>query len=87
MLVLSGDLPLLSAVTIRGLLDAHAASAAAATLLTIELDDPGSYGRVVRNDAGEVERVVEAKPLATPTPASSRSARSTPAPTPSTPNR
>jgi bifunctional UDP-N-acetylglucosamine pyrophosphorylase / glucosamine-1-phosphate N-acetyltransferase len=60
-LVLSGDHPLLSAETIRGLLEAHAASAAAATLLTIELDDPGSYGRVVRNAAGEVERVVEAK--------------------------
>jgi bifunctional UDP-N-acetylglucosamine pyrophosphorylase/glucosamine-1-phosphate N-acetyltransferase len=30
-------------------------------MLTIELDDPGSYGRVVRNAAGEVERVVEAK--------------------------
>ena len=30
-------------------------------MLTIELDDPGSYGRVVRDDGGEVERVVEAK--------------------------
>ncbi len=60
-LVLSGDVPLLSAEVIGGLLDAHAASGAAATMLTIELDDPGSYGRVVRGPAGEVERVVEAK--------------------------
>jgi bifunctional UDP-N-acetylglucosamine pyrophosphorylase/glucosamine-1-phosphate N-acetyltransferase len=60
-LVLSGDVPLLSAATIGGLLEAHAASPAAATMLTIELDDPGSYGRVVRADSGEVERVVEAK--------------------------
>ena len=30
-------------------------------MLTIELDDPGSYGRVVRAASGEVERVVEAK--------------------------
>jgi bifunctional UDP-N-acetylglucosamine pyrophosphorylase/glucosamine-1-phosphate N-acetyltransferase len=60
-LVLSGDHPLLSAATVRGLLEAHAASAAAATMLTIELDDPGSYGRVVRTSSGEVERVVEAK--------------------------
>ena len=60
-LVLSGDVPLISAATIAGLLEAHAASAAAATMLTIELDDPGSYGRVVRADSGEVERVVEAK--------------------------
>ena len=43
------------------MLDAHASAGAAATLLTIELDDPGSYGRVVRGDGGEVERVVEAK--------------------------
>ena len=60
-LVLSGDVPLISAETIAGLLEAHAASGAAATMLTIELDDPGSYGRVVRTASGEVERVVEAK--------------------------
>jgi len=60
-LVLSGDVPLLSAATIAGLLEAHAASPAAATMLTIELDDPASYGRVVRTGSGDVERVVEAK--------------------------
>ena len=60
-LVLSGDVPLISTETIRQLLEAHLASEAAATMLTIELDDPGSYGRVVRADSGEVERVVEAK--------------------------
>jgi len=60
-LVLSGDVPLISAETIAGLLAAHAASPVAATMLTIELDDPGSYGRVVRAPSGEVERVVEAK--------------------------
>ncbi len=60
-LVLSGDVPLLSSATIAGLLEAHAASPAAATMLTIELDDPAAYGRVVRTDSGEVERVVEAK--------------------------
>jgi bifunctional UDP-N-acetylglucosamine pyrophosphorylase / glucosamine-1-phosphate N-acetyltransferase len=60
-LVLSGDHPLLSAETISSLLEAHAASDAAATMLTIELDDPGSYGRVVHAPSGEVERVVEAK--------------------------
>jgi bifunctional UDP-N-acetylglucosamine pyrophosphorylase/glucosamine-1-phosphate N-acetyltransferase len=60
-LVLSGDVPLISTETIAALLEAHEISPAAATMLTIELDDPGSYGRVVRNDSGEVERVVEAK--------------------------
>ena len=79
-LVLSGDHPLITAENIAGLLEAHAASGAAATMLTIELDDPGSYGRVVRNEAGDVERVVEAKAAGDATPSSWRSARSTPAP-------
>ncbi|HET7119619.1 MAG TPA: bifunctional UDP-N-acetylglucosamine diphosphorylase/glucosamine-1-phosphate N-acetyltransferase GlmU [Solirubrobacterales bacterium] len=60
-LVLSGDVPLISAATIADLLQAHASSAAAATMLTIELDEPGAYGRVVRDADGWVERVVEAK--------------------------
>src|SRR6185295_14626997 len=60
-LVLSGDVPLISAADIAALLGAHASSGAAATMLTIELDDPGSYGRVVRDEAGEVQRIVEAK--------------------------
>ena len=60
-LVLSGDVPLISAETIAGLLASHESSGAAATMLTIELDDPGSYGRVVRDAEGGVERVVEAK--------------------------
>ncbi|MEX2448259.1 MAG: bifunctional UDP-N-acetylglucosamine diphosphorylase/glucosamine-1-phosphate N-acetyltransferase GlmU, partial [Solirubrobacterales bacterium] len=51
----------ISAEDIAALLEAHTASGAAATMLTIELDQPGSYGRVVRADNGEVERVVEAK--------------------------
>jgi bifunctional UDP-N-acetylglucosamine pyrophosphorylase / glucosamine-1-phosphate N-acetyltransferase len=60
-LVLSGDVPLISPATIGALLEAHTASDAAATMLTIELDDPGAYGRVVRAASGEVEGVVEAK--------------------------
>ena len=60
-LVLSGDHPLITAENITGLLDAHVKAGAAATLLTIELDDPGSYGRVVRTPSGEVERIVETK--------------------------
>ena len=61
-LVLSGDVPLISAATIASLLEAHEASPTAATMLTIELDEPAAYGRVVRSGSGEeVERVVEAK--------------------------
>jgi bifunctional UDP-N-acetylglucosamine pyrophosphorylase/glucosamine-1-phosphate N-acetyltransferase len=60
-LVLSGDVPLISTATIAALLESHEAADAAATMLTIELDDPGAYGRVVRTVDGEVEKVVEAK--------------------------
>jgi bifunctional UDP-N-acetylglucosamine pyrophosphorylase/glucosamine-1-phosphate N-acetyltransferase len=60
-LVLSGDVPLIAEETIADLLEAHGSSQAAATMLTIELDDPAAYGRVVRDDDGWVERVVEAK--------------------------
>jgi bifunctional UDP-N-acetylglucosamine pyrophosphorylase/glucosamine-1-phosphate N-acetyltransferase len=60
-LVLSGDVPLIGTDTIAALLAAHSSSGAAATMLTIELDEPGSYGRVVRDAEGGVERVVEAK--------------------------
>jgi bifunctional UDP-N-acetylglucosamine pyrophosphorylase / glucosamine-1-phosphate N-acetyltransferase len=59
--VLSGDVPLVSAEAIERLVGAHGASAAAATMVTTELDDPSGYGRVVRDGDGHVERVVETK--------------------------
>jgi bifunctional UDP-N-acetylglucosamine pyrophosphorylase/glucosamine-1-phosphate N-acetyltransferase len=60
-LVLSGDHPLISAEIVSDFLAAHTSSGAAATMITIELEDPGSYGRVVRGADGGIERVVEAK--------------------------
>ena len=59
--VLPGDHPLVSGEQITELLDAHRAAEAAATVMTVELADPSSYGRVVRDQAGEVERIVETK--------------------------
>jgi bifunctional UDP-N-acetylglucosamine pyrophosphorylase / glucosamine-1-phosphate N-acetyltransferase len=59
--VLSGDVPLVSAEAIRELTEAHARSGAAATMVTTVLDDPAGYGRVVRSSGGAVERVVETK--------------------------
>ncbi len=59
--VLPGDAPLITAQAIRELVDAHAASGAAATMATMELDDPSGYGRVVRGEDGEVLGVVETK--------------------------
>ena len=59
--VLSGDVPLVSAEAIAELVAAHAASGAAATMASTVLEDPSGYGRVVRSADGTVERVVETK--------------------------
>jgi bifunctional UDP-N-acetylglucosamine pyrophosphorylase / glucosamine-1-phosphate N-acetyltransferase len=59
--VLSADHPVISADSISDLLDAHSGDGAAATVLTAELDDPGSYGRIVRDTDGALARIVEAK--------------------------
>jgi bifunctional UDP-N-acetylglucosamine pyrophosphorylase/glucosamine-1-phosphate N-acetyltransferase len=60
--VLSGDHPLVTAGQIAELLDEHRESQAAATLLTTELlPDPAGYGRIVRDNDGDVERIVETK--------------------------
>jgi bifunctional UDP-N-acetylglucosamine pyrophosphorylase/glucosamine-1-phosphate N-acetyltransferase len=60
-IVLNGDVPLITAETLRELADAHDRSGAAATMATAVLDDPSGYGRVVRAPDGTVERVVETK--------------------------
>ena len=61
MVVLNGDVPLISAGSISALLAAHEREGAAATIATVVLDDPSGYGRVVRAPDGTVERVVETK--------------------------
>jgi bifunctional UDP-N-acetylglucosamine pyrophosphorylase/glucosamine-1-phosphate N-acetyltransferase len=60
-LVVNGDLPLLRAETLASLLKVHRESRAAATLLTVILDDPGAYGRVLRGTDGQVRTIVEAR--------------------------
>ena len=59
--VANGDVPLITPGTLEALVEAHEASGAAATMATMELDDPGQLGRVLRGSDGNVERVVEAK--------------------------
>jgi bifunctional UDP-N-acetylglucosamine pyrophosphorylase / glucosamine-1-phosphate N-acetyltransferase len=59
--VLSGDVPLVSAEAIRALTEAHEQSGAGATMATTILTDPSGYGRVVRDSSGAVARVVETK--------------------------
>ncbi|GAA4907571.1 UDP-N-acetylglucosamine pyrophosphorylase /glucosamine-1-phosphate N-acetyltransferase [Stackebrandtia albiflava] len=57
--VLYGDTPLLRGETLTGLLDAHDAAGAAATVLTAEVPDPTGLGRIVRDAAGRLTGIVE----------------------------
>lgn len=59
LLILSGDVPLLTDKTVKALIGYHQTSGALATILTAELDDPKEYGRIIRNDDGSVQRIVE----------------------------
>jgi bifunctional UDP-N-acetylglucosamine pyrophosphorylase/glucosamine-1-phosphate N-acetyltransferase len=59
--ILSGDVPLITAQAIGELAAAHDAAGAGATLVSMRLEDPSGYGRVVRSADGAVERVVETK--------------------------
>lgn len=56
-----GDVPLLRASTLRELIAEHEENRNAVTVLTTHIDNPGSYGRIVRSASGEVTAIVEAK--------------------------
>ena len=60
-LILSGDVPLTRPETLEGLVDEHQRAGNALTLLTMKLDEPGLYGRIVRDESGSVAKIVEAK--------------------------
>jgi bifunctional UDP-N-acetylglucosamine pyrophosphorylase/glucosamine-1-phosphate N-acetyltransferase len=67
--VLNGDVPLITADTVAALVRTHADTGAAATILTATVEDPTGYGRVVRAADGSVEQVVETKRPEDATPA------------------
>ncbi len=58
-LVLYGDVPLIQTETLSSLIQAAAQSDLA--LLTVDLEDPTGYGRIVRDERGSVQRIVEQK--------------------------
>ncbi len=64
LLVLSGDVPMIRAETLAALIQqhrGHRGRGATCTILTVKLDDPTGYGRVVRDDSGQFDSIVEQK--------------------------
>lgn len=58
-LVLSGDVPMVRAETLRALIERHQSESAACTILTIKLENPSGYGRMVRGASREFVKIVE----------------------------
>ena len=58
-IVLPGDAPLVRPETLSELARIHRQSAAAATILSAQIAQPGGYGRIVRRDDGSVDAIVE----------------------------
>lgn len=60
-IVVCGDTPLLTHETLEALLNHHDQEGAKATILTAHTPDPTGYGRVIRNENGDVSKIVEHK--------------------------
>jgi bifunctional UDP-N-acetylglucosamine pyrophosphorylase/glucosamine-1-phosphate N-acetyltransferase len=60
-IVVCGDTPLIKAETMEALFSHHEKLAAKATILTAKAEDPTGYGRIIRNENGLVEKIVEHK--------------------------
>ncbi len=64
LLILSGDVPMIRFETLASLVQQHLnhrGKGAACTILTVKLEDPTGYGRIVRDDSGFFEKIVEQK--------------------------
>lgn len=60
-IVVCGDTPLITSATYQALYDHHEKTGAKVTVLTTKAPDPAGYGRIIRNQTGEVEKIVEHK--------------------------
>jgi bifunctional UDP-N-acetylglucosamine pyrophosphorylase/glucosamine-1-phosphate N-acetyltransferase len=62
-LVINGDHPLITPKLISELVEVHRDAEAAATVVSVDRDDPESLGRVIRDPNGDFDRIVETKHL------------------------
>ncbi len=64
LLILSGDVPMIRAETLAALVQqhhAHRGRGAACSILTVKVEDPTGYGRIVRDEAGVFNKIAEQK--------------------------
>lgn len=60
-IILAGDAPLITSETISRVFDYHVKNGYSATILTADAEDPTGLGRIIRNEQGDIERIVEHK--------------------------
>jgi bifunctional UDP-N-acetylglucosamine pyrophosphorylase/glucosamine-1-phosphate N-acetyltransferase len=60
-LILSGDVPMVRPETLRALIERHIANKASCTMLSVRLENPTGYGRVLRDETGNFLKIVEQK--------------------------
>lgn len=60
-IVMCGDMPLISPVTIKNTIDKHVREGNAVTIITADFEDPTGYGRIVKDPEGRVAKIVEHK--------------------------
>jgi bifunctional UDP-N-acetylglucosamine pyrophosphorylase / glucosamine-1-phosphate N-acetyltransferase len=58
-LVLSGDVPMIRVETLKKLIEHHNHAGAAGTILSVRLENPTGYGRIVRDESGTFQKIVE----------------------------
>jgi len=58
-LVLSGDVPLIKLETLRKFIEHHYSAAADCSILSVRLENPTGYGRIIRDESGAFQKIVE----------------------------
>ena len=58
-LVLSGDVPMIRVETLQKLIEHHNDAGAACSILSVRLENPTGYGRIIRDNNGEFRKIVE----------------------------
>jgi bifunctional UDP-N-acetylglucosamine pyrophosphorylase / glucosamine-1-phosphate N-acetyltransferase len=61
LVIVAGDAPLIESTTLMKLVETHQAEKNDVTMLTVVMDDPTGYGRIIRDEQGRLLRCVEQK--------------------------